>query len=285
MKKIDLHTHSTFSDGTFTPTELILHAKNKNLDAISITDHDTIDGLDEGFDASIKYNVELITGVEFTCFISGIEVHILGYMFDKNSIELKNEIKKIAKSRKERNDEMISRFKKIGIHLTYDDLLCNTNGNIVTRSQFAISLVNKGYAKTKNEAFKKFLISGCPTYIKRENITANISVSLIKKAGGIAILAHPLRYRQPIEKLKNIIDLLIPYGLDGIEVIYPKLTKNQIKEVENICYNKNLIITGGSDFHGLAKEDIELGTGCNNDILVPYDILDKMKQLKINSKK
>ncbi len=279
MKRIDLHTHSTFSDGTLTPQKLIEYASNKKLSAISITDHDTISGLNEAFEISKKFDIELITGVEFTCFISDMEVHILGYMFDKDSSILNEQIKKIAQSRKNRNDKMIEKFKDLGINIDYKDLLCGTNGNSITRSQFASALVKKGYAKTKDDAFDKYLKDGCSTYIKRKDIRATESIGLIKKAGGIAVLAHPLRYTKSILKISNIIDTLIPYGLDGVEAIYPTFTKDEIKSIKEICISKNLIVTGGSDFHGLARDNIDLGSGHNNDISVPYDLLNKMKKI------
>lgn len=277
MKTIDLHAHTTFSDGTFTPTELILEAKKKNISAVAITDHDTVNGLDEGYIAAEKNNIELITGIEFSCFINNMDIHILGYMFDYRSKILKDSLVDIASSRVERNKKMLKKLNDVGIDISYEDLLCETNGNSITRSQFADAILKKGYVSSKNQAFKKYLCEGCKTYVKRDDMPPSDSVSLIEKIGGIPVLAHPLRYNLTFEEIDRLVKKLIPYGLQGIETIYPKLSKKDIEEIENIAKNNNLIITGGSDFHGNAKPNLELGSGYNNDISVHYDLLEKMK--------
>ncbi len=277
MKTIDLHTHTTFSDGSSTPTQLFRYAKEKKLSAIAITDHDTISGLDEGSKAAKKYDVELINGIELSSFVAGIEVHILGYMFDKKSKTLLEGLEQIVQSRINRNYKMITKLNKIGVNINYEELLAESKNDIVARTQFASVLVKKGYAKDKEDAFKKYLAFDCDTYVPRKDMKAKNIISLINDSGGIPVLAHPLRYKIDLAKLNDIIQELISYGLKGVEVFYPNTSNEKIEYLKNMCLKNNLIITGGSDFHGLDKKKFDLGTGYNNDLCVPYSLLKNFK--------
>ncbi len=281
MKKIDLHLHTTFSDGTYTPTELVKYAKQKNISAISVTDHDTIKGLDETIKACSEFGIEFITGIEFASVINNLEIHILGYMFDKDDKNLNKELLDIVKSRNNRNETMIKRFKEININLTYDDLLCETNGNIITRAQFATALVNKGYCKTKKEAFDLYLSDGCETYINRVGLSPQHIINTIHKAGGFAVLAHPTLYELTYLEIDELVKTLISFGLDGIEGIYSEYSSDETTLICNIAKNNNLFITGGSDFHGNIKPNLDLGTGYNNNLSIPYSILEKIKTKKV----
>ncbi len=209
MKFIDLHTHTTFSDGTLTPTQLFKYAKEKGISALAITDHDTINGLDEALDASKKYNIELIIGIELTCFICNVEVHILGYMFDKNNNTLLNELDEIIKSRINRNHKMIKKLNDIGINISYAELLAKTGIGNISRTQFATVLVEKGYCRNKDDAFEKYLNFECDTYVPRKDMTATKVINLINNAGGFTVLAHPFRYKISQNKLIDIINNLM----------------------------------------------------------------------------
>ncbi len=169
---------------------------------------------------------------------------------------------------------------RLGVSISYNELVNNADSTNISRTHFAKVLVEKGYAFDREDAFKKFLNSNCPAYVPRKNLTAAKIINLIKNANGKAVLAHPFRYNLTCEKLKNIIEKLVIDGIDGIEGIYPKTSIKQKKYIETICQKYNLLITGGSDFHGYKpyKNNTNLGSGYNNDTCVSYNILEKLKR-------
>ncbi len=269
---VDLHTHSTFSDGTLTPSRLISYAKHKGLRALSLTDHDTIDGLAEAYVAAKEKGIEFINGIELAAApkeIKDIEIHIVGLFIDKDCPKLKNSLLKITKERENRNANMLKRFKDIGITLHMPEKL-----NVVTRAHFARALVAQKHCKTVSEAFEKYLTKQCYPYIRREHISSKESISIIKEAKGIAILAHPLLYKLDNEQLESLIVKLIEYGLDGIECIYTTHSKSDELMLKKMALKYNLKVSGGSDFHSLESNPlVDLANK-----YIPYEIVEKLKE-------
>lgn len=278
MERIDLHTHSNASDGTMTPTELIKYAKDKGLKAIALTDHDTIDGIEEAVQASKTYNLEFVPGIEFAADFNGKEFHILAYYIDYRNDYFKQTIKKIQIDRQNRNIEMIELLKKLGFDVDISELYSISGGkNVVTRAHFAKLLLKKGYINTLDEAFKKYLSDGCPAYIPRKILNSKQCIELIIENNAIPVLAHPTLYKMTMHQIELAIKELINYGLKGVESIYPLYTNQQESDLKAIAKKYNIKITGGSDFHGANKPNIDLGTGIGKNIFIPYEILNDLR--------
>lgn len=278
---IDLHVHTTYSDGTLTPYEVIQLAKTKSLQAIAITDHDTTDGLDESKSYCEQFNIEFIPGIELAGQYNNIEVHILGLLIDYHDSPLSKALQSIVKERNARNNTMINLFNDIGINITLQELSDNNPDCIITRSHFANILVAKGITNTREQAFRKYLSKGCPTYIERNYLTAQQCIQLIHDSNGIAILAHPTLYGYHYNQISTMLQDLKESGLDGVEGIYPTYTPPQTKQIYRLAEANNLLLSGGSDFHGTAKPNLDLGSGYGR-LDVPYSILSNLKEYKNN---
>ena len=276
---IDMHTHSTYSDGTCSPLELIHLAKEANLTAIALTDHDTINGIKEAKEAAKQYNLELISGIEFATMYEEFnrEIHIIGLFIDENSKYLNEKLEFIKNSRLKRNLKMIEKLQNLGFDITYDELKEISKSEIITRAHYAKILELKKYVKNKKEAFQKYISPSKPAYVEREFLTPKICIETILKSGGIAVLAHPTLYNLNYLQIELMCKKLIEYGLKGIEGYYSTYTKNQEKEILKIAKNLNLLISGGSDFHGDNKPDIKIGVGRGN-LNIPYTLLEDMKK-------
>ena len=275
-KFIDLHTHSVFSDGTFTPSEIVSYAKKLNLSAIALTDHDTTEGIDEFFSAGIKYNIETIAGIELSASYLDNEVHIVGLLIDKNSEDLKDLISYVLEKREERNIEMTKKLSNLGFKISYDEILENSKGSVITRAHYANILLKKGFALSRNEVFDKYLSPGKPGFVEKTLPNAKDCINAIKKSGGVSILAHPTLYKMNRQELEKMCENLISYGLDGIETLYSSYSFSQEKEIKNLAVKYDLKFSGGSDFHGENKKNINLGYGKGN-LKVPYEFLSKLK--------
>lgn len=283
MKYIDLHVHSTASDGSIRPSELVNMAINKNLSAFALTDHDTIDGIDEAITAASKINEEagsqvisVIPGIELSAEYNGQDIHILGLNIDYKNANFLSEIEKFRKTRLERNVKMVKCLNEHGFNIT-QELVEERFGKdtVITRAHYAILMIEGGYVKNKDEAFRKFLNPGCPCYIPRVKVTVTDAVKLILLANGKPVLAHPLLYKLTPIELDNLVKLLKEHGLKGIEAIYSANKWNDEARMKALAKKYDLFITGGSDFHGLAKPTLDLGVGYGN-LKVPYEILENI---------
>ena len=272
MKKyIDLHVHSNASDGTFTPAEIVEYAIEKELYAIALTDHDTLDGIEEAISVS-KNRILVIPGIEISASINGTDIHILGLNIDYKLKEFNDKVNECKVLRNERNIKIIDKMKAIGIDISKEKMdECFGNASI-TRAHFAKFLVDNGYADTKEEAFSKYLKKGCSCYVPRVQMTPKDAIEIIKQAGGHPILAHPLVYKFSYDKLMSTISYLKEIGLEGIEAIYSNNSVDDDVLLKRIAKNYNLYVTGGSDFHGSIKPDIDLGIGRGN-LKIPKEIL------------
>lgn len=274
MKRIDLHVHSTESDGTFTPTEIAFYAKAKGLDAIALTDHDTIKGVRRCMEAGKKVGLAVIPGIEFAVQHNNIEIHVLGYNFDIDHPELNATLRTFLTNRTHRNEKMLAQLQSIGLNITMADVeaTCQDPEGVITRAHFANALLNKGYVSSVTDAFHKYLSSGRPGYVSRSKVSPSECIRLIHDAGGIAVLAHPMIYGLSFADTVQLIFELKSLGLDGVEVIYPKHTEETILDLFNICLQNKLVPTGGSDFHGVNKPNLDIGVGYG-DTKVPIEIL------------
>ncbi len=276
---IDLHCHTTCSDGTLTPKELIQLAKAKKISVISITDHDTVDGLEEGKKEADKLGITFLNGIELAgSFKNEEEIHILGYDFEINE-ELLNTLSFMVKERVKRNQKMIKLFQENEINITLEDLEAISGKKIISRAHFAEVLTSKGYTKSREEAFKKYLNPGCPTYIPRQYFTPKQCIDIIHKANGKAVLAHPTLYNLGFEEIKNLIIDLKEKGLDGVEVKHSTYSYEQEAFLTNFVKKQSLILTGGSDFHGSIKKGLSLGSGYGT-LVVPYRFYESLIRKK-----
>lgn len=273
---VDLHVHSTASDGTYTPTELIAEAKRAGLSALALTDHDTTAGIKEAMSAAEKENMELIPGIELSTDYKGKEVHIVGLYIDVENKELIEQTAAFRKCRDSRNEEIIAALQKEGFTITMEALKAENPDCVITRANIARFLYNHGMIKSVQEAFDKYIGDGCRCYVNRFKISPTDAVRLIKQAGGIAVLAHPLLYHMSTVNLQKLIEELKEAGLDAIEAIYSTYSTGEEQLMKRTAKENGLLISGGSDFHGSNKPRIRLAVGYGH-LYIPYSVLEELK--------
>ncbi len=279
-KYIDLHTHTTCSDGTFTPEELIAKANEIKLAAVAITDHDTVDGIPAAIEAGKKYGVRTIPGIEIATHYTDkkeTEIHIVGLFIDYKSEKLNKTLQSIIDERNNRNAVMIEKLKELGFEVTLDELEAVSGGKVISRPHYARILVSKGYVSDIHEAFSKYIGDGKKAYVKRTLPCPEEAIKSITDAGGIAILAHPTLYDMNFRQIRKMAEEFKGYGLKGIEVLYSTYTYEQEKEVERIAKDLGLLYSGGSDFHGENKKGIYLGVG-KGSLRIPYEFLEEIEK-------
>lgn len=249
--KADLHIHSNFSDGKYSPVEILHLAKSKKLSAISITDHDNINAIDIAQNLSEKYDIEVIPGIEFSTDFQGKEVHILAYFIDHNDSTLSDFINSIRNSRVERLREMIKRLSQLNCIINAEKFINKFPPDItIGRPHLALEMVNIKFVRNYVDAFIKFIGDGKPAYVKKTNPDIKDVLELISNIGGLSFLAHPGKYFNNTQ-LQEIIDL----GLDGIEIIHPSHSYTDTHYFEKMAAQNYLLVSGGSDFHGIVKTD------------------------------
>jgi len=254
--RYDLHTHTNFSDGIASPEELLHLVKEKGLKGLSITDHDTIEAYsDDLFDLANKLELTLLPGVEISSRMHSSDLHILGYGFDLKSESLSAFLKDVQRIRRERNLQMLDKFKELGIVILESELLELGRGNVVGRPHFASILVKRGYVKNFQLAFDYYLKDHGPAWVASPKHTPSEVVNEIHKAGGKAVIAHPFF----IKKEKIVRDLL-ELRFDGIEGRYAKMYPSQEQKWIDIAKRKGWLVTGGSDYHGSIRPINELGS-------------------------
>jgi hypothetical protein len=276
---IDSHIHTTASDGTFTPGQLVDEIKNNGIKYYSITDHDTIDGVKAA--KHIPKGSTFITGVEISAEFPKT-LHILGYGFDPWHPELNDALTQLQTFRKKRNAKMLDKMANFGFKLTTEELIQEAGSDLVGRPHFANLMMRKGYVETYQEAFDKYLKKGAPLYMSKKRFEPDHAIELIHKAGGIAIMAHPYQTKLEDEALEALVKELVSYGLDGIEVFYSQHTPEQIAQYKEIAAKYNLIATAGSDFHGANKPDIPLGMSVPGEEISEFLSFVKEKACDIN---
>lgn len=281
MNLVDLHVHSNESDGTLSPKGVVELAVKSNLDAIALTDHDTIDGINEAIKASGEasnngHPIRIIPGTELSVSYKNRDIHILGLFLNPNNQTLKDELLKARIKRDERNEKMALNLAKAGIDISISKMR-ELEGNVVlTRAHFAKYLTEHGYTKSIKDAFDKYLNDESPYYVKREYLTPEKGIEIIHEAGGLAILAHPLLYKYTLKEVEELVQYLCQYGLDGIEVIHSSNTGFDEGHLRRIGNKFSLLFSGGSDFHGENKPNIKLGVGYGN-LKIPYAMLETLE--------
>lgn len=244
--KFDLHVHTNHSDGIFSPKEVVDMAVMQDLQGIAITDHDNVTGIEIAINYSKKYdNFTVIPGIEISCVHNDEEVHLLGYFIDYKDSRIINLTEKLKSSRLSRGIKMVENINKLGLDLSIEDVKKFSGENYIGRPHIARAMIEKRYVKTLSEAFDKYLDRGKPGYVDRFKISIDETISLIKKIGGISVLAHP-----GLLKDRSIINYCIQCGIVGIECIHSKHSQTDIDFMLDIAKKNNLIATGGSDFHG-----------------------------------
>ena len=271
---IDLHLHSTFSDGTYTPEQLVKKAKETGLKAISITDHDTVDGTQEAISAGAEFGVRIVPGVELSVFLDDFNFHLLGYHFDWRDPRLKAKLDALQASRSKRNSVIISKLRKLGLDITEDELEEISGSGQTGRPHIARLLVEKHIVKDIDQAFALYLRKGKPGYARRFIYQVEEAISLIHESGGCAVLAHPAQISRSIPVLEDLLSHLKMIGLDGLETYYPTQKGSFLKSLQRLAVTHGLIETGGSDYHGDIRPDTSMA-GKKSDA-VPITVLDQM---------
>ncbi len=281
-KIIDLHTHSIASDGSMSPAELVRHAKDMGLAAVALTDHDTVEGIREALYEGNRIGIEVIPGIEISTNYKP-EMHILGYFLDKeNYSSVQKELEVIRRGREDRNFKIISRLNELGIAITEKEVRAVSSGDTTGRPHFARLLMEKGYVKSMKEAFDKYLGKDGLAYFKRYELEPIDGINLIKKAGGIPVLAHPALLKMNYNDMDKLLLELKKNGLAGIEAIYSENSKEETGNLLRLAIKHKLLVTGGSDYHGTYKNGIEIGFGRGN-LKVPYELLEKLKSATFNT--
>lgn len=258
--RADLHCHTTSSDGSETPEKVIQLAKEAGLSALSITDHDTVDAYAAAIPLAKEAGITLLTGIEFSTVLDQISVHLLGYGFEIDHPAIKTLCTKHAERRKERNLAMLELLKKHGMPLAYEDLIDAipdkhlSEGGSIGRPHIAFAMIKKGYVKTIQEAFEKFLGDDCPCFVQGNSFTVDETIDTIHSAKGLAVIAHP-----HLIKNTSILNKLLTKDFDGVECFYGNFQAQANTRWLKIAKHRNWVITGGSDFHGTAKPTLNLG--------------------------
>ncbi|HOP10164.1 MAG TPA: PHP domain-containing protein [Oscillospiraceae bacterium] len=278
---IDLHTHSTRSDGSMSPIELIDHAKKSGLEAISLTDHDTADGVKEAMTRGAEIGIEVVPGIELSAQ-SDTETHILGYFIDIDHPALKEALVKIKETRSIRSQRNCEKLRALGYDVSMEEAKQVAGGALVCRAHFARLLVDKGYMPSVKLAFDTLLANGKPAYDDTQYLTAAQAVGLINEIGGMAFLAHLHLTRKPDDVLEQFVIELKEAGLAGIEGYYTEYTPELQDKYQTMAKRLGLLISGGTDFHAAMKPHISIGVGLGN-LNIPYSVLENIK--KARSKK
>lgn len=282
MRPVDLHTHTSKSDGSFTPAQLVDYATEKGLAAVAITDHDTTDGLDEALSHAATLTrkgvpcTEVIPGIEFSTKYEQKDVHIVGLCISYDAPSFQDKLNAFVNSRINRNHKMCENLQGAGIDITFDKLQAENPGAVITRAHYASYLLEHGYVKSRPDAFSQYLGDHTKYFVPREKVTPAQAVELILQAGGVPVLAHPTLYHMGTDRLCTLVASLKDAGLMGIEAFYSTYTPQDEREMRKIADKYDLLLSGGSDFHGANKPNLDLGTGYGR-LFVPEELLDRIK--------
>lgn len=276
MSRIDLHLHTTHSDGSLAPSEVLKLADNAGVTTLAITDHDITSAIPEAMAAGQELGIEVIPGVEISSFDGRSELHILGYFLDWQDPVFAARLATLRASRHRRNPLIIDRLRAAGLDVTYDEVRALAGTESVGRPHIAQILMRKKYVSSAKEAFDRYLAEGRPAYVARELPTPVDAIGWIREAKGIAVLAHPTWVKDSGDGLRTCVTALKEAGLDGVEVHYSTHSKSQTASYLELAQRLDLLVTGGSDFHGITKPDIEVGYG-RGDLKVNPRLLEPLK--------
>lgn len=285
QKRCDLHMHTVHSDGTLTPLALVQLAKERGLACIALTDHDTLNGVDEAQAAGNQIGVEVIAGVEMSVKYEPGTMHILGYFVDRDSKRLSEGLASIQEARRTRNPKIIESLKSQGIDISLKEVELESGRGQIGRPHFARVLVRKGYVKNSEEAFARYLAKGAPAYVDKRKLTSLEAIKMIEDAGGMASLAHPkqLKLDSRPDQFEKTIEELRSEGLKGLEVYSSCQSQAEAARYRKTAQRLGLIVTGGSDFHGANRPEVPLGW-MGDGAMIPYETIDQMKKLILDRK-
>ncbi|HYA90061.1 MAG TPA: PHP domain-containing protein [Thermodesulfobacteriota bacterium] len=280
---VDLHLHTTASDGVLSPSEIVRYAKAKGLQAIAITDHDTVEGCEEGLLEGERIGFEVIPGIEISADHSPGSMHILGFFLDIHHPLLTERLKFLQKARAERNPKITEKLNKLGIEITFEEVLRASGGGQVGRPHFANVLLEKKVVRNFQEAFDRFLKKGAPAYVDKFRFTSKEALHFINQAEGVAVLAHPNTLGMDgYSELEKIILHLVNEGLKGIEVYYPEHSPAEILQYKSLAEKYGLLSTGGTDYHGMEKSELDIGVG-RGEMKLPYSMVQDIKAVRSRS--
>lgn len=273
---IDLHIHSTYSDGTFSPTSLVELARAKKVSAISITDHDTMEGTQEALAAGERSGVEVVPGLEMSVAHNSTHLHLLGYYANSDNSDLIQVLKDIQVARISRNSRIIERLNALSLGVSLAEVEAKSTVGQTGRPHIAQVMVEKGYVKNIDQAFSDFLGKSGQAYVPRKVLSASEAIARIRGAGGVAVLAHPATIDNSLRSIPQLVGELVRVGLQGIEVYYPAHTRKIRKRLHTIAESYGLVVTGGSDYHGDIRPGTSIATGTN--VFVPPQIIEHIKK-------
>ncbi len=279
MKTVDLHVHSNKSDGSFSPEELVSYALEKGLSAFALSDHDTTEGIEAAVNAAKGTDLEVIPAIEFSTEYEGKDIHILGLYIDYSGKEFRKYLKDFQDSRDLRNRKMCQKLTEHGVPVTYEEICEYFPGSVLTRAHYAKYMWEKGFVKNMGEAFDRYIGDHAPCFLPREKVTPMQAVELILRAGGVPILAHPVLYHLSDARLDKLVAQLKETGLAGIEAIYSTYSPSEERQIRKLADKYDLLISGGSDFHGTTKPNLDLGCGYGK-LCIPYEILENIKEYR-----
>lgn len=267
MRFADLHLHTVFSDGAFTPAQLVSASSSCGLSAIAVVDHDTVDGVSPALAIAQEKDIEVIPGIELTAEYQGLEIHILGYLIDIKNAVLLEKLMALKKNRIERIYKMVDKLKAMKVALKPEMIFDLAKHGTVGRLHVARAMVKEGLVNSIAEAFRKYIGDNCEGYVLGFRLSPQEAIALIKQAGGIPVLGHPYTIRKDTLVLE-----IIGYGIMGLEVYYPEHSQAMVNYYLGMAQKYNLLVTGGSDFHGDAKPNVKLGS-----IKILYELVEKLK--------
>ena len=262
---IDLHVHTTASDGQYSPTEIIEKAASKNISVMAITDHDTAAGINEAAKAAKKNNITLIPGTELNISFPTGEFHLLGLGFTHISPSLQSIFDKLIQDRNNRNYQIIEKMKSAGIEISLEEIQTDFPDTIIGRPHFAAELQKKGIVKTRQQAFDQYLAKGRPMYVERTGANLDESIVAIKESGGVPVIAHPMSLYLSWGKLPDQLINFYERGVLGMEAFHPGARVTECLRLEELAKKIGFFVTAGSDFHGeKIRADRKLGHTCGN---------------------
>ena len=277
MKLCDLHTHSTCSDGTLTPTELVKLALEKNLAAVALTDHNTVAGLPEFLEAARGTKLEAVPGIELSVDYGDIELHILGlFVKPEHYGPITERVEDMLRRKEQSNIDLVKNLEQAGIFLSYEDIKAATTTGQVNRALIAAEMLRKGYVSSIQEAFSKYLKQSHGYYNPPKRPDAFETIRFIRSLGAVAVWAHPFLNLKTEEAIREFLPEACKAGLQGMEVFYPKFDENQTALALQLAKEFGLQPSGGSDFHGENKPDIQLGSG-KGSLFLPITLLEGLK--------
>ena len=274
---IDLHVHTAASDGTDTPYDVVIRAKQLGLTAIAITDHDTVSTVERCVMTGAALGLEVVPGIELSAEFVGEEVHILGYFLDIHSPCLQACITQLQEDRIARNRQMVAKMQQAGLPISYSTLQARYPHAILGRAHIGSWLIEQGICTNMESAFTQYLNRNSPYYVRRQYLTVSQAIATIRQAGGLPVLAHPMLYDYDMATMQS----LFSSGFTGVEVYYSTYSEEEMQTAAKLARDFHLVATGGSDYHGDRKPDIQLGTGRGN-LSVPASALELLKCRKHN---